>query len=208
MFLQSKDTHYQLQCITDCRSVTLWTASNLKTKVRTDTLLISWLQQLGANSSLTMFRENGPRTAQVSNFISIVMIVFWPQDGVRAAPHHSVSVSELHSKHSSYLSRKVIDCIVNTWVGFTPSHKLYNLLPHLARLNFRHQYISLKTTRTNFYSMHVVPYVQSCCVCSLLLGDDRYLLNLLYSMCLWAPLSSQPPVWVQASASQQINLSP
>lgn len=44
------------------------------------------------------------------------------------------------SKYSLYLSRKVIDCIVTTWVGFTPSHKLYNLLPHLARLNFGQQW--------------------------------------------------------------------
>lgn len=43
--------------------------------------------------------------------------------------------------HTLYLSRKVIDCIVIIWVGSKPSHKLYNLLPHLARLNFSHLFI-------------------------------------------------------------------
>lgn len=50
----------------------------------------------------------------------------------------------LYSKHSLYLSRKVIDCIVIAWVGLTPSHKLYNLLPHLARLNFKKQNLTKK----------------------------------------------------------------
>lgn len=58
------------------------------------------------------------------------------------------------SKYSLYLSRKVIDCIVTTWVGFTPSHKLYNLLPHLARLNFGQQWPSFNPNSTSYSDSH------------------------------------------------------
>lgn len=70
--------------------------------------------------------------------ISEVMVVFVHTMASEGLRRRSLCTSELQSKHSLYLSRKVIGCVVITWVGFTQSHKLYNLLPHLARLNFRH----------------------------------------------------------------------